>query len=477
MFQMTFAASKHDSIRMAVASTNISNFAQMMRNHLYPSDIISNVYDHNITSACAHDHSTRGAVNDDLVKSEGGGCGSQSPQVDMNQIELTILATILVGVFCASVVANAFVCVVFSRRRSSLSISNRFLANLTLCNCLFTVLVMPFAFVSLVSRQWVFGPVICQCIGLAMNIFVSASIFTLAVISLDRYCAVVTPLHYTMRMTRRRCWGFIAGIWVLALVVSFPPLLGWNSVRFFVNKMICTVWWASPRPKDRYYTLFLVSLSFVLPLVAMLWTYSRIFRAARDNSERTRKSSIVPTIQSDPDPCSQTTPVNKRRSSAVPIIRRLSQTSSRSSSLLLRREEWKTAVTSFLILFSFMMCWLPYFIVICIRALDPSIHLHPVMSTISTVAAMFGCACNPMVYVFRSKTTRQDLRVILTRKRSFRHESVHAIRRAGSLRSERSDRGERDMYTHAECHSIQEEADIAHEGTSPAEPTVLSGTG
>ena len=298
----------------------------------------------------------------------------------------------------------------------------------------------------------------------------------------------MTPLHYTMRMTRRRCWAFIAGIWLASLAVSLPPVLGWNSIKFHVNKMICTVAWDSPQPVDRYYTLFLVTVSFLLPLVAMLWTYGCIFRAARDNSERTRRSSIVPTVppeggvNGDLGGASQATPINKRRrSSSVPIIRRLSQTSSRSNSLLQRREEWKTAVTSFLILFSFMLCWLPYFIVICLRSLAPSLPLHPVMSTISTVAAMFGCACNPMVYVFRSKGTRHDLKVILTRRRSFRNEAVNGFRRGGSMRSDRSDRsaevggitklgeGVREkgsvfwhedlLGNHGECHSIQEESD------------------
>ena len=394
-----------------------------------------------------------------------GGCWTE-PQpetaaaVAMTTTEVTLLATVLVAVFLCSVVANVLVCVVFSERRccSSLSLSNRFLANLTLCNCLFTFLVMPLAFVSLVSRRWLFGAALCQATGLATNLLVTASIFTLAVVSLDRYCAVVTPLHYALRMTRRRCWGFIAGIWLASLAVSCPPLLGWNSFKFHVNKMICTVAWASPSAGDRYYTLFLVSVSFLLPLVAMLWTYSCIFRAARDNSERTRRSSIVPTtsVQQQYDPpgggsasgggggggggggssgggdpsgaAQASTPINKRRrSSSVPIIRRLSQTSSRSNSILQRREEWKTAVTSFLILFSFMLCWLPYFVVIAIRSLAPALQLHPVMSTLSTVAAMFGCACNPMVYVFRSKGTRQDLKVILTRRRSFRNEAVQLI--------------------------------------------------
>lgn len=457
---------------------------------LAPQHILNN----HTTFGCSQDDGL-GDSTDQLADQTEMACWNRTltSSAVMTPTEVTVLTTVLLIVFICSLLANTFVFLVFSRRRFSLSISNRFLANLTLCNCLFTVLVMPVAFVSLIRRDWPFGHFLCQCTGLAMNLLVSASIFTLAVISLDRYCAVVTPLHYTMRMTRRRCWAFIVGIWVAAFAVSIPPLLGWNEFRFLVNKMVCTVWWSSPEPADRYYTLFLVSLSFVLPMVAMLWTYSCIFRAARDNSERTRRSSIVPTIQSEADPpaCSgaivagQCTPINKRRrSSAVPILRRLSQTSSRSSSLLMRREEWKTAVTSFLILFSFMLCWLPYFVVICIRSAAPWVPIHPVMATISTVAAMFGSACNPMVYVFRSKSARQDLRKILTRKRSFRNESINpgVVRRVGSMRSDRGERGDREgrdksegmaaayeeLFSHGECHSIQEEGEAPCCDTSKA---------
>ena len=83
------------------------------------------------------------------------------------------------------------------------------------------------------------------------------------------------------------------------------------------------------------------------------------------------------------------------------------------------------------------------------------------------------------MYKRQGKGTRHDLKVILTRRRSFRNEAVQSIRRGGSMRSDRSDksettRGERekgsvfwheDMFSHGECHSIQEESDPPCEDT------------
>ncbi|RUS77694.1 hypothetical protein EGW08_014530, partial [Elysia chlorotica] len=325
-----------------------------------------------------------------------------------------VLGLILVLVLVASLVANAFVLIVFCKRKS-LSLSNRFVANLTICNCLNAFFVMPFALASLLSQRWLFGDAWCICTGFLMSVLVSASILTLAVMSIDRYFAVVTPLHYSMRLTSRRCSLLILSIWAGAILISAPPIFGWNSIGFQVDKMVCTVRWSSRRSLDAYYTFFLVSCSFLVPLVAMLWTYARIFRAARGNSVRARRNSVIRGIGS----LSQhsATPLNgRRRSSTVPIIRRLSHSSSRSSSLLWRMEEWKTAVTSFLVLSSFAVCWAPYFVVMSVEAAI-GVSDWPLISSVSIVLAMASCAVNPLVYVFRNKVFRKDLRLIVQRRR------------------------------------------------------------
>ncbi|CAL1545047.1 unnamed protein product, partial [Lymnaea stagnalis] len=313
----------------------------------------------------------------------------------VSSTETTIMGAMLATVFLASLVANAFVFVVFCKRKS-ISMSNRFVANLTIGNCLTTFFVMPFAFTSLLTTEWIFGHFWCVVTGFLMNVIVSASIFTLVVISIDRYCAVVTPLHYSMRLTSRRCTMLIACIWVGAVVISSPPLLGWNAIEFQLDKMVCTVKWSSSQSYDRYYTFFLISFSFVLPLAAILWTYARIFRAAHGNIVRARRNSVIrvnsaATNNSEDAVNQQNTPINsRRRSSTAPIIRRLSQ--------------------SFLVLFSFAVCWTPYFVVMAVEAgMGKSTPFSPVASHVSTVLAMFSCACNPIVYVFRSKIVRREL--------------------------------------------------------------------
>lgn len=208
----------------------------------------------------------------------------------------------------------------------------------------------------------------------------------------------------------------IAAVWLLAVLVSLPPLFGWNRYRYQKDKGTCTVLWSSRIKDERYYTYSLVILTFFLPLCVILWAYRVIFKAAQNNSERTRRNSVIPNNQIDEN-CSTQTPLRfeRRRSSTAPILhRRLSTTSSRAGPLLWHRDEWKTAIASLLVVSTFIICWLPYFIIIILETiLENSQDIPPVLETVSILLAMMSCACNPLVYVFRSKLTRQELKILM----------------------------------------------------------------
>ncbi|XP_052799068.1 G-protein coupled receptor 161-like [Mya arenaria] len=329
-------------------------------------------------------------------------------QLDM--FNLVIMAIGLFVIFIVSFAGNISVFVIFYRRPVLLTISNRFIINLTFCNILQTVVVIPFVFASLISQKWWFGSFWCQASGFGMNLIFTASTFTLVLIAIDRYMAVAKPLHYSMTMTSRRASFMIASVWISAILCSLPPLFGWNCYEFQLDKISCMTVSFSKHHKDRSYSIIIVTLSFILPSCIIMWAYCAIFKAAKLNIEKVRRNSTIASGLNDYPELSLRG--GRRNSSAQILIHKLS-CSSKTGSGLWKRDERKAAVTSFMVLFTFVLCWLLYFIIIILECIlnDPD-HIEPVVKTLSVLLALSSCAINPLVYVFRCKLQRVEFKSI-----------------------------------------------------------------
>ncbi|XP_052801696.1 G-protein coupled receptor 161-like [Mya arenaria] len=334
----------------------------------------------------------------------------------LNKSNVVIMTIFLICIFIVSFVGNISVFMIFYKRPVLLTISNRFIVNLSVCNILQTVAVMPFVLTSLISQEWLFGFFLCQTSGFGMNLIFTASTFTLVLIALDRHLAVAKPLHYSMTMTSRRASYMTASVWISAILCSLPPLLGWNSYEFQRYKIACMTVSYSKHHRDQSYSLFLVTVCFILPSCIIMWAYYAIFKAAKVSSEKVRRNSTIASGLNDYPELSLRG--GRRHSSAQLLIHRLS-CSNKPGSVLWRRDERKAAVTSFMVLFTFILCWLLYFIIIILECLleDPD-HVDPVVKTLSVVLALSSCAINPLVYVFRCKLQRVELKSILGLKQN-----------------------------------------------------------
>ncbi|XP_052799070.1 G-protein coupled receptor 161-like [Mya arenaria] len=324
---------------------------------------------------------------------------------------VVIMTVVLFAIFVVSFVGNITVFVIFFKRPVLLTISNRFIVNLSVCNILQTVAIMPFVVTSLISQEWWFGSFWCHASGFGMNLIFTASTFTLLLIAIDRYLAVAKPLHYSMTMTSKRASVMIASVWFSAILCSLPPLLGWNSYEFQRYKISCMTVAYSKHHRDRSYSIFLVTVCFILPSCIIMWAYCSIFKAAKVSSEKVRRNS---TISSGLNDYSELSLRGGRRNSSAQILMHRLICSSKTGSVLWRRDERKAAVTSFMVLFTFILCWLLYFIIIILECLlDDQDRIDPVVKTLSVLLALSSCAINPLVYVFRCKLQRVELKIIL----------------------------------------------------------------
>lgn len=146
----------------------------------------------------------------------------------------------LISMIAMTVVGNSLVILSIILYRKMRTFTNILLASLSTADFLVGLVIMPLAWINLIMEnrstpffvqlqsfeecRWVFGRFVCAVWATLDVLLCTASILNLCVISLDRYFAITSPLHYTRQRTRRLAAGLLTGVWVLSLVICSPPM-------------------------------------------------------------------------------------------------------------------------------------------------------------------------------------------------------------------------------------------------------------
>ena len=162
----------------------------------------------------------------------------------------------------AAVTGNAVVLWLLYKNRSLRTISNRFLASLSVADFLVGLVIDPFW---IVIRRLIQPPnrsILWNVIGLLWIHTTAATTFNLCCVSVDRFIAIRFPFRYHAIVTKRRCYTPIIVVWLISLGIPFT--------RMLVDRDNRAELWLS-------FTL----IAFLIPLFLVTFCYICIFKAAR----------------------------------------------------------------------------------------------------------------------------------------------------------------------------------------------------
>ncbi|XP_070773375.1 alpha-2A adrenergic receptor [Enoplosus armatus] len=201
------------------------------------------------------------------------------PDVVSYSLRLSLPLTVLVGIMILlTVFGNVLVVIAVFTSRALRAPQNLFLVSLASADILVATLVMPFSLANELMGYWYFGEVWCE-IYLALDVlFCTASIAHLCAISLDRYWSITQAIEYNLKRTPRRIKCIIFIVWVIAAVISFPPLITMEKENSEEEPM-CKI------NNVKWYVISSCIGSFFLPCVIMVLVYVRIYQIAK---KRTR---------------------------------------------------------------------------------------------------------------------------------------------------------------------------------------------
>lgn len=204
---------------------------------------------------------------------------NQTLDVVPYSFQIALPLTVLVGIMILLIVfGNVLVVIAVFTSRALRAPQNLFLVSLASADILVATLVMPFSLANELMGYWYFGEVWCE-IYLALDVlFCTASIAHLCAISLDRYWSITQAIEYNLKRTPRRIKCIIFIVWVIAAVISFPPLITMEKENS-KKSPACKI------NNDKWYVISSCIGSFFLPCIIMVLVYVRIYQIAK---KRTR---------------------------------------------------------------------------------------------------------------------------------------------------------------------------------------------
>ncbi|XP_036238605.1 neuropeptide FF receptor 2 [Molothrus ater] len=188
-------------------------------------------------------------------------------------------------IFLLCMVGNGGVCFIVLWSRHMRTVTNLFILNLAVSDLLVGLFCMPTTLLDNIIAGWPFGSLVCKMSGMVQGISVSASVFTLVAIAMDRFRCIVHP--FKPKLTVPAAVATIAVIWALAVAIMCPSaallrlrqekrfqlLLGTGNATRPV--FWCREEWPEPAMRKAYTTVLFANI-YLAPLALIALLYARI---------------------------------------------------------------------------------------------------------------------------------------------------------------------------------------------------------
>ncbi|XP_073538603.1 urotensin-2 receptor-like [Phyllobates terribilis] len=189
-----------------------------------------------------------------------------------------MIATFTIGVILSlmcviGVAGNVYTLVVMCQSMRTAASMYIYIINLALADLLY-LLTIPFIVGTYFIREWYFGDIGCRIIFSLDFLTMHASIFTLTIMSTERYFAVLKPLDTVKRSkSYRKCITII--VWLVSLLITLPMLI-MIKLEIRDNKRICLPMWS--RMSYKIYLTVLFCTSMIGPGLIIGFLYIRLAR-------------------------------------------------------------------------------------------------------------------------------------------------------------------------------------------------------
>ncbi|XP_045158873.1 QRFP-like peptide receptor isoform X2 [Mercenaria mercenaria] len=301
------------------------------------------------------------------------------------------LVILYIPAFIAGLLGNGFLTMIILSKKRLRNLTNLFLCNLAVADLSVTIICIPVAVGQALYRIWLYGEFMCKMTGFLQGVTVAASVFTIALLSIDRYLAIRHPMLFRRLSTNAVAIKLILIVWLLSIALMVPLLIVREiSVMDIIPTepvYFCGEHWSDDAQRQ-HYDLALFAIVYIIPGCIICTCYGLI------GSELFNENKDL-----------------KRTESATSQVM--------AKQMMKGRKRVAKMLIALAVLFA--ICWLPYYCVSLYLDFYPE-HTHLLVALPYTIfLGHSNSALNPILYFYSSKSFRCVLlRMFKCRRRRFK---------------------------------------------------------
>ncbi|XP_028293616.1 B1 bradykinin receptor [Gouania willdenowi] len=306
---------------------------------------------------------------------------SETPLSTEWELVVTIIPPYIFSLSVLGIFFNGFVLAVFIANRDRLTVADIYLSNLAMADLLLLCGLPFWAMNILYEFNWPYGDALCKMVNSVIVINFYTSIYTLVMISIDRYLALVKTMK--ARWLRRTLYAKVTCfiLWILGLLLSTPTLVHRKVVFIEEYQMTACI---LDYPHDSYWKLahqILMNIAgFMLPVLVIVFCSGNIIKVLAQRKENVGFQDT---------------------------------------------HDNKAIILVYLVTLLFVLCWGPFQVftvldTLCdVRVLDETLWSHTldVGGQVSVYLAFLNSTLNPLLYVFSGQYFKRKVIAIYKRTR------------------------------------------------------------
>ena len=287
-----------------------------------------------------------------------------------NMRAITIASSAFYILICfVGLVGNFLVIMAVLRHPKMKTVTNIYILNLAVADSCFLI-GLPFLIATALSETWVFGFYMCKVFYFLTSINWFCSVFTLTVMSADRYMAVCHPVRSMRYRTRFVALLVCSCVWCVSLLVMLPIILYSTTVPSENGGQRCTISWpeGQPIPAEMAFIWYSMLVGFGIPVPLICVFYAL-------------------------------------------LVMRLRTVGPKKKSKEKKKTHRHVTVMVLTVIAVYIICWLPYWVFQVYLTFTPAEYIPKFVFhafLVITILSYANSALNPLLYAFLSDNFRKS---------------------------------------------------------------------